>query len=175
MMYWRYLKVILKHKWYVFLECVRLGIPWLGIIHDRSKLTPAEFLGYARKFGREGGKHADSDDEAFRLAWLHHQKANKHHWQYWIVHIPVVERLNEKGLRVSWADTLFACMPDKIHPESKSCIPIPHRYRREMLADWIGAGRTYVNASTVTDWYRDNRDKMLLHPETREWVERQLL
>ena len=150
-MYWRYLKVILKHKWYVFLECVRLGIPWLGIIHDWSKLTPVEFFGYARKFGQEGGKHADSDDEAFRLAWLHHQKANKHHWQYWVVYVPI--------FRDDFAD------------ESKICIPIPDRYRREMLADWIGAGKAYVNASTVVEWYRKNRHKMYLHPETKTWIE----
>ena len=49
-MYWKYLKAVLKHKWFVFIECRKLGIPWLGVIHDLSKFLPSEFIPYARYF-----------------------------------------------------------------------------------------------------------------------------
>ena len=38
---------VIEHKWRVFLECCRLGIPWLGITHDLSKFLPGEFIAYA--------------------------------------------------------------------------------------------------------------------------------
>jgi len=152
-MYWRYLKTVLIHKYFVLIECIRLGIPWLGIIHDWTKLTPAEFFGYAHKFGNGGGKHSDSKDEAFRRAWLHHQRCNKHHWQNWIVYVPM------------WKDDF--------QDERKICIPIPDRYRRELLADWIGAGKAYRGPGAA-EYYEKNRHKIYLHPETRRWLEDQL-
>jgi len=42
-----------------------------------------------------------------------------------------------------------------------------------MLADWRGSGRTFGKPDTRA-WYEANRDKMLLHPETRLWVELEL-
>jgi hypothetical protein len=75
-------------------------------------------------------------------------KRNKHHWQYWVL----VE--DEGGYKV---------------------LDIPSRYRREMLADWIGAGRAlgYPRLETWL-WYQRNSHKMRLHPETRAWVEQRL-
>ena len=46
----KYLKYVIKHKWYTFVECCRLGIPWLGIIHDLSKFLPSELFTYAEWF-----------------------------------------------------------------------------------------------------------------------------
>jgi hypothetical protein len=50
---------------------------------------------------------------------------------------------------------------------------MPDKYRREMLADWRGAGRALGKPDTQA-WYAANRDKMKLHPETRAWIEQQL-
>jgi hypothetical protein len=50
MMHLRYLKSQLRHKWFVFVECCKLGIPHLGIIHDLSKFLPSEWRGYACYF-----------------------------------------------------------------------------------------------------------------------------
>ncbi|MEW6726891.1 MAG: DUF5662 family protein [Bacillota bacterium] len=52
-------------------------------------------------------------------------------------------------------------------------LPMPDRYRKEMLADWHGAGKAQGKPDTKA-WYLANKDKMLLHPETRDWVEAQL-
>jgi len=32
-----FLNYLIRHKWYVFVECCRYGVPWRGISHDMSK------------------------------------------------------------------------------------------------------------------------------------------
>ena len=163
-MYLKFLWSLLRHKWFVSVECCRLGVPWLGVIHDWSKFLPSEFVPYARYFYGNYPKRADIHGDmrnilsdrytaegvqaAFDVAWLHHQKRNRHHWQYWIL--------------------VYDDEPDKI-----VCLPMPDRYRREMLADWRGAGRAYGNPDT-REWYLAHKDDIILHPDTRERVEREL-
>lgn len=53
----RYLKYLIRHRWYVFLECCKLGIPWRGIVHNLSKFLPSEWFPYVERFygnDREG-------------------------------------------------------------------------------------------------------------------------
>jgi hypothetical protein len=154
----RYGWYLLRHKWFVFQAGCKLGIPWLAALHDLSKLRPSGWLPCARYFYEPDGskktrrdktgyyKPTDTGDEAFDFAWLLHQKRNKHHWRWWV--LPE----DEGGLKV---------------------LPMPDRYRREMLADWIGAGRAQGTPNTL-DWYTVNRHKMKLHPETQVWIEAQL-
>ena len=78
--FWQYLKYVCIHKWYVFVECKKLGIWWRGVTHDLSKFLPSEFFPYMNYF--YGNR---KDKKAFDYAWLLHQKRNKHHWQYWIL------------------------------------------------------------------------------------------
>ena len=82
----RYIQYVLKHKWFVFLACVKYGIIWQGIIHDLSKFYPDEFIGYANYFF--GGR---KNEEQFNHSWMMHQHRNPHHWQYWTL-------LDERGV-----------------------------------------------------------------------------
>lgn len=150
-MYGKYLRVVLRHKWFVFLECCKLGVPWLGLIHDWSKFLPSEFKAYAQYFyGSWGDDKPQWLEDAFDLAWLHHQHRNKHHWQRWLL-------------------TLDSARSDgKLIP-----LTMPDRYRREMLADWRGAGRAYGNLDTVK-WYVKNCNQIQIDGTTRDWVEIQL-
>lgn len=76
MMHIKYLIYLLKHKWFVFIECFRLGILWRGVTHDLSKFSILEWLPYANKFfGRK--EWFPSDQDGFNGAW-------EHHWQYWV-------------------------------------------------------------------------------------------
>lgn len=150
MKYLAYLKKLLLHKWFVFLECLKVGMPIVGLVHDWSKFLPDEFIPYARYFAidrrDEKGDYdvSKADDDAFLLAWLKHQRRNPHHWQYWIL------------------------IQDE---DPTTVLPMSNRYWREMLADWRGAGRTYTGADNTREWYLRNRDKMQLHPETRIGIE----
>lgn len=150
----KYLKYLVRHKWYVFVECKKLGVPFLGIVHDLSKFHPEEFF---RSASRYYGDHADDKAEKqalqeYKKSWLHHQRHNKHHWQYWVVYIP---RSND-----NWTSEW-------------GCLAMPDRYRREMVADWRGSGITFGDPDTKA-WYMSHKETILLHPETRAWVEKEL-
>lgn len=53
-------------------------------------------------------------------------------------------------------------------------LEIPDKYRREMLADWRGAGRAIHGHDETASWYQKNKSNMQLHPKTRAWVESEL-
>ncbi len=153
-----YANYILRHKLFVFLECVKENIPLLGIIHDISKMHPDEFIPYANYFysgtndihkGRdETGyyKPTDTGDPAFDYAWFLHQKRNKHHWQYWVF------PQDEGGVKA---------------------VNIPLIFRKEMLCDWRGAGRALGTPDTKK-WYEAHKDIIQFHPLTRQWIENNL-
>lgn len=164
--HWQYLRYVVRHKWYVFLVGCRLGVPWLALLHDNSKFNPSEWFPYVDFFYGKDAKERqrrdstgyykpyDTGNEAFDLAWLYHQNRNKHHWQYWTL------MRDDGGTRM---------------------FPMPDRYRREMIADWIGAGKAQGKHSPKDDpyletrnWYNKNKDKMQLHQETRDWVEQMI-
>jgi len=145
--HWQYLKYVLRHKWFVLLAGMRLKVPILMLIfHDWDKFMPDEWLPYARAFYAPDGSKQYKPDAWFTLAWNAHQKRNKHHWQYWMI---------------TWdrGNTEYLDMPDV--------------YRREMLADWMGAGKA-LGKPLVWEWYEANKDKIKLHPDTRVWIEREL-
>lgn len=160
--HWLYLKYVLRHKWFVFLWCCHYWIPFAGIVHDLSKFWPDEWFPYVDYF--YGGPYPEQnygdvrmhfDDmytkawvqRRFDAAWNHHQKRNPHHWQYWVLH--------EDSGKVG-------------------CIPMHDRYRREMLADWRGAGMAINGKDNTRAWYLKNSANMLLHPSTRQWIESEL-
>jgi hypothetical protein len=153
----RYLSYVLRHKWFVFLECCKLGMPWRGFIHDWSKFLPCEWFPYADHFyGKKKGtqrdktgyyKPTDTGDRAFDLAWLHHAHWNAHHWQWWT--------------QVEWNQGVA----------DVQCYLMPEWAIREMVADWRGASRAQGHTSDVREWYQANGAKMMLQPVTRERVE----
>lgn len=144
--HWQYLKYVLRHKWFVFAACIRLGVPvWIALLHDWDKFLPDEWFPYARCFYKPDGSK-QYDEKQMVAAWNAHQKRNKHHWQYWML---------------TW---------DRGETE---CLPMPDVYRLEMLADWIGAGRALGKPNTW-EWYAANREKMKLHPDTLAWMDREV-
>jgi len=142
---------IIKHKWFVMLECFKIGLFWQGITHDLSKLLPDEWFPYAEYF--YGGCSEDDYfykkyiELEFDFAWLLHQKRNPHHWQWWI--------LNEDdgGTKI---------------------LDMPLKYRKEMLCDWRGAGKAQGYGDNTKWWYQGNSKKMQLHPATRKWIEKNI-
>lgn len=49
---------------------------------------------------------------------------------------------------------------------------IPEGFVREMVADWMGAGRAITGKWEVGSWYSKNQEKIELHPSSRALVER---
>lgn len=123
--YFKYLWYLLKHKWYVMIECFRVGLYYQGIMHDMSKFLPREYIPYAKYFYGN-----DTDRKSFSIAWLKHQKINPHHWQYWIL-------INDSG--------------------TTDYLDIPDKYIKEMICDWVGAGKAQGHFSPKDDRYFETR------------------
>jgi hypothetical protein len=139
-----YLLYIIKHKWFVLQAGLGIGVPIIRLlIHDWSKFLPSEWTPYAHTFYDSDGNGQYEPHKDFDRAWNHHQKRNKHHWQYWVIN-------RDDG--------------------TVKCIPMPEKYMREMISDWMGAGRTITGRWEVIEWYDKNYDKIKLHPDTRKKV-----
>ena len=151
--YIQYLNYVIRHKYFVARECFKQGLYWRGIIHDSSKLLPNEFFPYTENFY---GKHAFKREKSgyydptkanpdFQKAWLHHQNRNDHHWQYW-------------------------CLPDE--DGTNKVFPMSEKSRLEMVCDWCGASQAQGKPrEDVLNWYEANKDRMIIHEETRQWIE----
>lgn len=142
----KYFWLTMKHKWFVLLAGCRVGAPlWRLLLHDLSKLLPAELPHYQRQFfGR-------ADDPAgFIGCWLHHQNRNAHHWEYWI------PRTGH-----------HRCNP--AYPDMKP-LPMPMWAVKEMIADWLAAGRAYEGRwpdLTNWTWLEKSWNRMQLHKDTQ--------
>ena len=52
-----YLKYVMRHKWYVFLACMRFKVNlWQAISHDWTKFTPSEWFPYVHTFYKKMGQ-----------------------------------------------------------------------------------------------------------------------
>ncbi len=144
-----YYGYIWRHKWHVFLTCLRLKVPFIqALLHDNSKFSYAEFSPYLDWFYNDQGtkfnggytwEFTENENlrKAFDVAWNNHIHHNPHHWQYWLI-------------------------------EDKA-IPMPEIYVREMVADWVGFSICKSGHNDVSTWYP--KQKLNLHPKTRGIVE----
>lgn len=181
----RYLWALLRHKWYVFWACLDQGLPvWVGLIHDWPKFTHLEYMGYSRGFYTAWGRKT-YNVVPMTQAWMHHQWTCGHHWQPWVMidDLPIYMQnimIWDKGnitLFGSFGSDEDTLMQVDLDPDSLKIkpFPMPDRYRREMLADWIGAGKAYGNPNT-REWYLQRRDmfRRFIHPDTLLWLDIQL-
>lgn len=144
--HWKYLKYVLRHKYFVFRAGLVTGAPlWRLVIHDWSKFCPAEWFPYTENFYgvslADGSEDLRMRKQNFRYAFLHHIHRNPHHWEHWVLKEPQ---------------------------------PMPVKFVREMVADWCGAGRAITGEWEVDKWYENNKGKIRLHPDTRALVESSL-
>lgn len=151
-----YLRYVLRHKWWVLVASRRTGCSFVrAAIHDWSKFLPREWFAYVHSFYNSDGtprKVRDSTgaydpskiSREFDYAWLSHIRLNAHHWQHWVL-------INDE-------DGTYA-------------LPIPEKYLREMLADWIGAAMAQGRGSNPRIWYEKNGPKMILAATTRAQLE----
>ncbi|MCL1829321.1 MAG: DUF5662 family protein [Oscillospiraceae bacterium] len=150
---WGHFKTILKHKWYVFIECCKMGIPLRGLTHDLSKFSPAEFIPSARYFqGNRSPIEAERETVGYSRAWLNHKSKNKHHWQYWLDNGGT-----DKNGAVKWTP-----------------VPMPDKYIKEMYCDMVGAAKAYGGVTSAKGYYLSKRSGWLVHPETKDKFERML-
>lgn len=155
MAYWKYLKYVIRHKYYVAIECFKRDLYWAGIFHDVSKFSPYEFHNYAMFFNGKGQQNQKGDTledggnpllkQRMENSWLLHVRRNKHHWNYWIL----IDRKNEMQI-----------------------FDMPNKYITEMICDWEGASKALRGQEAkAKDWYERQKNTLILSNYTRSKVE----
>lgn len=139
-------RLVIRHKWLVFKFCIKLGIPFRGLIHDLSKFSPEEFIESVKYYnGKESPINICIKENGVSNAWLHHFGRNKHHPQYWI-------DISKGGIAPV----------------------IPYKYAAEMICDKLSAsiiynGKNWTNASEYDYWLVE-KNKSILNPKTENFL-----
>lgn len=148
----KHFKLITKHKWYVFKNCMKAGLFWQGLTHDLSKYSPVEFFESVKYFS---GKRSPIDDckldKGYSMAWQHHKGRNPHHYEYW------VDNFDNGG----------------------TPLQMPFKYALELVCDYLAAGQAYnkKNFSYLGEyeWWLEKKNKeLLMHPQTIHFVDEML-
>ena len=150
-----HLKTITAHKRLVRKYCFKVGLYKQGLLHDLSKYSPTEFLVGAKYYcGYRSPNELERLDTGVSAAWLHHKGRNKHHLEYWIDYEPSLS-YHMGGMEM------------------------PVQYVVEMFCDRVAASRIYQKEkyTDASPWlyYEHSRDHYIIHPKTRELLERLLL
>ena len=148
-----HLKTVITHKHYVFIHCVKAGIPWQGIVHDMSKFSPAEFIPGVRFFqGDKSPNVGEREAFGYSLAWMHHKGRNKHHFEYW----------------------------NDLNIELKRYAPVkmPEKYLIEMFCDRVAASKVYgkdkYNDAYALGYFNRRKEHPEMHPETERMIRKLL-
>lgn len=186
---------LITHDWSKFLPS-EWGSYVAYFYGDYPKYDPDDPWKWNRR-----GYHGPTTYEVkqwFDQAWNHHQKRQPHHWQYWLLTTdqprtdwalwthndplgPFV--LAHKGEAVGefydderpMTENRRYLLAGEIRTalnRAPVALEMPERYAREMVADWMGAGRAITGRWEVAEWYAKTRQHIILHPETRALVER---
>ena len=90
--------------------------------------------------------YGEKDEAAFNIAWLHHIHNNPHHWQHWLL------------------------FEDENDGKPKP-LEMPKVYALEMVADWWSFSWRSGNLREVFRWYDEHKGRIILHHDTRKYVE----
>lgn len=119
-----HLNVVNKHRFKVFCLCVKVGIPFRGLVHDLSKYSSTEFFEGVKYFsGQRSPIRNCKLETGYSLAWLHHKGRNKHHYEYWYDYDAPIK-------------TPF----------------MPFKYFLEMICDNMAAGMTYQGKNWTKEY-----------------------
>lgn len=82
--FFKHLRLITRHRHYVFKLCFKCGLFWRGLVHDLSKFSTVEFWESVKYYN---GHHSPIAEcrikNGYSNAWIHHKNKNKHHIEYW--------------------------------------------------------------------------------------------
>ena len=115
----KHFNTVNKHRFKVFVHCVKAGIFFQGLTHDLSKYSPTEFIEGARFYlGYKSPTEREREVYGYSKAWLHHKGRNRHHFEYWTDYNPATRSL--------------------------APVKMPIRYVKEMFCDRVAASKVYM-------------------------------
>ena len=149
----KYFRYVLRHKYYVWKKCFEFWLFRQWIVHDLSKFSYYELVGYVRYWWL--WLRDKKTQNIYDKWWLSHQNKNKHHRQYWCL-------INDSD----W----------KLKP-----IEMPKEYVEEMVCDWRWVGRYYNSDKDeeyknddfreVKNFYNKNKENIVLENTSRKYLE----
>lgn len=146
MIWFKLLKRIITHKYYVAKYCFQIGLYWQGITHDLSKFSYVEFSRAIKYWDNNVSSLANERKIlGYSKTFLHHRGHNPHHYEYWI------HSLDDGGI------------PAKM----------PKKYALELICDYLAAAKTYgTNPRKEYDWWIKFSPKMKIHQDTKNYITR---
>jgi len=178
--YTKYLNYVLRHKWYVMIECFKRGKYWRGLMHDISKFRPDEFIPYARFFNGNFKKNCWSCkkcDKNFGLCSINGAgigSGNLNCEDY--DSDGSVEKV-EEDFDIAWLKHIHRNPHHwqywilREDDGGNKTLQMPGKYIDEMISDWNGAGMAITGKENTREWYIENKDNMNLNENTRHQVE----
>jgi len=150
---------ILRHKFWVGVYCIQIGLYKRAITHDLSKFSSHEFVPYARNFfcKTKDPFEVHCIKRYFRDAWWHHYKTNSHHPEFY----KTCKLLLDENGNNKIEDYYIEMSKDNI---------------LEMIADLkamsrtVGGNKDGKNPMDYIDWYFTKSD-FNLNEYTRECLE----
>ena len=148
--FFKHFKKVCVHKYWVFRYCLKAGIPTQGLLHDLSKFSPTEFLESVKYYqGSSSPIDACKKEKGYSEAWMHHKGRNKHHYEFW------QDNFDNGGV----------------------AIEMPLKYKKEMICDYIGAGRSYYgksfNMQKEYEWWLNKKSKPLaMHEKDKVFIDK---
>lgn len=135
---WSYLWYLLRHKYFVFRAGLVLGVSLRRLLlHDMSKFSAAEWGPYVRHFyNADGSKRTMAELAQPDPAFEHAHR-----------------------LHVARNDHHWDYWVHDDKPQRMDLAAV-----REMVADWIGAGRAVRGRYVFLEWWEKNQYVVKLHP-----------
>ncbi len=146
--FFSHLHTVNVHRFEVFKLCVKVGIPFRGLMHDLSKYSYTEMSESIKYYtdGKVSPLKTCKQDIGYSKAWLHHKGRNKHHFEYW------------------YDNTARLSMPI-----------IPFKYMLEMICDRIAATKVYnkknYNNKMPYDYFMKGKDHYVLNDNLKAFLE----
>jgi len=143
----KHIKLVLKHKYKVFIFCCKIGMPFRGFMHDWSKFSPTEFWESVKYYnGKRSPIALAKENSGYSKAWLHHKGRNKHHYEYWY---------------------------DYRAPEPTPIMP--YKYTAEMICDKLSASMTYkgkewTNKEPLEYWKNKEVETAKINPKIKSML-----
>lgn len=150
--FFKHLKTVIIHRYWVCYYCFKAGLYWQGLVHDLSKFSPTEFFESVKYYqGTSSPIDACKKEKGYSLAWQHHKGRNKHHYEYW---------------------------QDNFDNGTTHLI-MPFKYNLEMICDYLGAGRAYSGKNFTykgeLEWWNNvKRSKKAMHPVNMKFTDKMM-
>ena len=142
----KHISLVMRHKWYVFIFCCKIGMPFRGFMHDWSKFSPTELFESIKYYkGTYSPITECKKHNGYSNAWLHHKGRNRHHPEYW------------------YDETATNQTP-----------MIPYKYVAEMICDKLSACKIYNGKNwtikSEAEYWEKEKLKTKLNPNISEML-----